>query len=63
MFVYEPALLMIGDWPLCPGASSCHSVGIGMLAAGLHGYLLSAMPLLATRLADRGGAFAGRAGC
>jgi TRAP transporter 4TM/12TM fusion protein len=44
MFVYEPALLMIGDWPLIIWRFVVSCIGIGMLAAGLHGYLLTAMP-------------------
>jgi TRAP transporter 4TM/12TM fusion protein len=40
MFVYEPALLMIGDWPTIIWRSILSFVGIGLLAAGLHGYLL-----------------------
>ena len=38
MFVYEPALLMIGDWPTIVWRFVLSCVGIGMLAAGLHGY-------------------------
>jgi TRAP-type uncharacterized transport system fused permease subunit len=44
MFVYEPALLMIGDWPVIIWRFVVSCIGIGMLAAGLHGYLLTAMP-------------------
>jgi TRAP transporter 4TM/12TM fusion protein len=40
MFVYEPALLMIGDWPTIIWRFIASCVGIGLLAAGLHGYLL-----------------------
>jgi TRAP transporter 4TM/12TM fusion protein len=40
MFVYEPALLMIGDWPTIIWRFVCSCIGIGLLAAGLHGYLL-----------------------
>uniref|UniRef100_UPI002FC9B075 DUF3394 domain-containing protein n=1 Tax=Bosea sp. (in: a-proteobacteria) TaxID=1871050 RepID=UPI002FC9B075 len=40
MFVYEPALLMIGDWPTIIWRFACSCLGIGLLAAGLHGYLL-----------------------
>ena len=40
MFVYDPSLLMIGDVAATSsGASSCPARGIGLLAAGLHGYL------------------------
>jgi len=44
MFAYEPALLMIGDWPTIVWRTAVSCVGIAMLAAGLHGYLLRAMP-------------------
>jgi len=40
MFVYEPALLMIGDWPSILLATSTATVGCVTLAAGLFGYLL-----------------------
>ena len=40
MFVYEPALLMIGDWPTILWSTATASVGCVLLAAGLHGYLL-----------------------
>jgi TRAP-type uncharacterized transport system fused permease subunit len=40
MFVYEPALLMIGDWPTIIWRFVCSVIGVGLLAAGLHGYLL-----------------------
>ncbi len=40
MFVYEPALLMIGDWPTIIWRFILSTVGIGLLAAGLQGYLL-----------------------
>jgi TRAP transporter 4TM/12TM fusion protein len=45
MFVYEPALLLIGDWGtiLWRFAASCF--GIGLLAAGLHGYLFRSAAL------------------
>ena len=42
MFVYEPALLMIGDWPTIVWRFVASCVGIVLLAAGLHGYLLRA---------------------
>jgi TRAP-type uncharacterized transport system fused permease subunit len=44
MFVYEPALLMIGDWPTIVWRFGVSCVGIAFLAAGLHGYLLRPMP-------------------
>ena len=43
MFVYEPALLMIGEWPTVAWRFAVSCVGIGLLAAGLHGYLLRHM--------------------
>jgi TRAP transporter 4TM/12TM fusion protein len=41
MFVYEPSLLMIGDW--FPIVTSCLSASIGVMcfAAGLQGYLMT----------------------
>jgi TRAP transporter 4TM/12TM fusion protein len=44
MFVYEPALLMIGDWPTIAWRFMLSFIGILVLAAGLHGYLLRPMP-------------------
>jgi TRAP transporter 4TM/12TM fusion protein len=44
MFVYEPALLMIGDWPTVIWRFAVSCIGIATLAAGLHGYLLAPMP-------------------
>ncbi len=41
MFVYEPALLMIGDWPNIVWRFCAASVGILMFAAGLHGYFIT----------------------
>jgi TRAP transporter 4TM/12TM fusion protein len=40
MFVYEPALLMIGDWTDIARSFAVASLGIAMLAGGLHGYFL-----------------------
>ncbi len=40
MFVYDPSLLLIGDWPDILKACMTASLGILLLAAGLHGYLL-----------------------
>jgi TRAP transporter 4TM/12TM fusion protein len=42
MFVYEPALLMIGDWPTIIASCVSASVGVVLFAGGLHGYLLTA---------------------
>ncbi len=40
MFVYEPALLMIGDWPTIIWSSITASAGVVLFGAGLHGYFL-----------------------
>jgi TRAP-type uncharacterized transport system fused permease subunit len=40
MFVYEPALLMIGDWPTIIWASMTAGTGVLLFAAGLHGYFI-----------------------
>jgi TRAP transporter 4TM/12TM fusion protein len=40
MFVYQPALLMIGDWPTVLWSFASASVGVILFAAGLHGYFL-----------------------
>jgi TRAP transporter 4TM/12TM fusion protein len=45
MFVYDPALLMIGTWPEIVWRFILSCAGIGLLAAGLHGYLLRWMPM------------------
>ncbi len=42
MFVYQPALLMIGEWPEIIVAFITSSVGILFFAAGLHGYFVTA---------------------
>jgi TRAP transporter 4TM/12TM fusion protein len=42
MFVYEPALLMIGDWPTILSACTSASIGVVLFAGGLHGYFLTA---------------------
>ena len=44
MFVYEPALLMIGEWPWIIWRLIVSCVGIALLAGGLHGYFLRWMP-------------------
>jgi TRAP transporter 4TM/12TM fusion protein len=41
MFVYEPALLMIGDWPTIIWRFVAACVGIAMFAGGLHGYFIT----------------------
>lgn len=40
MFVYEPALLMIGSWADALSASITATIGVLLLAAGLHGYFV-----------------------
>jgi TRAP-type uncharacterized transport system fused permease subunit len=40
MFVYEPALLMIGDWTTSLHATVSATFGVILLSAGLFGYLL-----------------------
>jgi len=40
MFVYEPALLLIGDWTTAAHAAASATLGVVLLAAGLFGYLL-----------------------
>jgi TRAP transporter 4TM/12TM fusion protein len=41
MFVYEPSLLLIGDWQTSVAATGSAAVGVIALAAGLFGYLLA----------------------
>lgn len=40
MFVYEPALLAIGEWPEIVHAAVSATIGCLILAAGLYGYLI-----------------------
>ncbi|MCG6874152.1 MAG: TRAP transporter permease [Betaproteobacteria bacterium] len=40
MFIYEPALLLIGDWETITLAVGTSIVGVMCLASGLHGWLL-----------------------
>jgi TRAP-type uncharacterized transport system fused permease subunit len=40
MFVYEPALLLIGDWTTSLHAATTATLGVILLSAGLFGYLL-----------------------
>jgi TRAP transporter 4TM/12TM fusion protein len=42
MFVYEPALLMIGDWQTIVSSCVSASIGVVLFAGGLHGYFLTA---------------------
>jgi len=39
MFIYEPALLMIGDWPTIVMAFVTACIGVVCLAASLHGWI------------------------
>ena len=56
MFVYEPALLAIGDWGTIALATATATIGVMCLAASLYGYLLA--PLAAwQRLALGAAAF------
>jgi TRAP transporter 4TM/12TM fusion protein len=41
MYVYEPALLMIGEWPQIIWAFCTASIGVLIFAAGLHGFLIA----------------------
>jgi TRAP transporter 4TM/12TM fusion protein len=42
MFAYEPALLMIGDWPTILSSCVTATIGVILFAAGLHGYFITA---------------------
>jgi TRAP transporter 4TM/12TM fusion protein len=42
MFVYEPGLLMIGDWPTILSSCTTATIGVILFAGGLHGYFLIA---------------------
>jgi TRAP transporter 4TM/12TM fusion protein len=42
MFVYEPALLMIGPWQTIVASCTSAVVGVVLFAGGLHGYLITA---------------------
>jgi len=42
MFVYEPGLLMIGDWPTVLSSCVTAIIGVVLFAGGLHGYFLTA---------------------
>jgi TRAP transporter 4TM/12TM fusion protein len=45
MFVYEPALLMIGPWHVTALAFASAVIGVMTLAASLHGYLFAALSM------------------
>jgi TRAP transporter 4TM/12TM fusion protein len=55
MLVYEPALMMIGEWPHIIGAFCTASFGILLFAAGLHGYFITAANLWQRALMIAGG--------
>jgi TRAP-type uncharacterized transport system fused permease subunit len=55
MFVYEPALLMIGDWTLILASFATACAGILMFASGLHGYLITHTPVWQRALLIVGG--------
>ena len=40
MFIYEPSLLMMGDWTTIATSCVAASIGIMAFAAGLQGYML-----------------------
>ncbi|MCK6453108.1 MAG: TRAP transporter permease [Alphaproteobacteria bacterium] len=44
-FVYQPAILMIGDWQQTVMATVSATIGVTILAGGLHGYLLRRLAL------------------
>jgi TRAP transporter 4TM/12TM fusion protein len=46
MFVYEPALIMVGDWGTIAWRFAASVIGILLLAAGLHGYFLRRATLI-----------------
>jgi TRAP transporter 4TM/12TM fusion protein len=55
MFVYQPALLMIGDWPTIIWAFFNSCIGIALFAAGLHGYFIIAASYWQRALLTAGG--------
>jgi TRAP-type uncharacterized transport system fused permease subunit len=55
MFVYEPALLMIGEWPKIVQSFVTASGGILLFAAGLHGYLITRTSLAQSVILCLGG--------
>jgi TRAP transporter 4TM/12TM fusion protein len=55
MFVYQPALLMIGDWPAVIWSFSTACVGIALFAGGLHGYFMTAASPWQRALLSAGG--------
>ena len=55
MFVYQPALLMIGDWPTIIWSFSTACVGIALFAGGLHGYFVTAASFWQRALLSAGG--------
>jgi TRAP transporter 4TM/12TM fusion protein len=55
MFVYQPALLMIGDWPTIIVSFVTSCVGIALFAGGLHGYFITAASYWQRALLTAGG--------
>ena len=55
MFVYQPALLMIGTWPEIIWAFTTSFVGIALFAGGLHGYFVTAASYWQRALLTAGG--------
>jgi len=55
MFVYQPALLMIGPWPQILLAGGTASLGVVCLAAGLHGWFRCRATLLERLMLLAGG--------
>ncbi len=55
MFVYQPALLMIGDWPTIIWSFTTSCIGIALFAGGLHGYFITAASYWQRALLTAGG--------
>ena len=55
MFVYQPALLMIGDWPTIIFSFTTSCIGIALFAGGLHGYFITAASFWQRTLLTAGG--------
>ena len=55
MFVYQPALLMIGDWPTIIWSFITSCAGIALFAGGLHGYFVTAASYWQRALLTAGG--------
>jgi TRAP-type uncharacterized transport system fused permease subunit len=55
MFVYQPALLMIGTWPDIIQAFVTSCIGIALFAGALHGYFITRAPYWQRALLLAGG--------